>query len=207
MEQGETSSTGSARSIKGFDIVAALNHCSEYLLKYGGHKEAAGLTVANDQFDNFYFNLLKYAENNWPEQSEEPILELDAKLEEQDLSMDRYEEIALLEPFGMGNPKPKFLIEDAKLISHRLVGQSQNHLQMQVLVGETILECIGFSMGYFSAKLETGKIINLAGELIADTWNGNKKLKMRIIDIQIKQPELSEIAEAGLEELITQTNE
>ena len=207
MEQGETSSTGSARSIKGFDIVAALNHCSEYLLKYGGHKEAAGLTVANDQFDNFYFNLLKYAENNWPEQSEEPILELDAKLEEQDLSMDRYEEIALLEPFGMGNPKPKFLVEDAKLISHRLVGQSQNHLQMQVLVGETILECIGFSMGYFSAKLETGKIINLAGELIADTWNGNKKLKMRIVDIQIKQPDLSEIAEAGLEELITQTNE
>jgi single-stranded-DNA-specific exonuclease len=204
MEQGETSSTGSARSIKGFDIVAALNHCSEYILKYGGHKEAAGLTVSNDKFDEFYFNLLKFAENNWPEKQEEQILELDAKLSEEDLSMDRYDEVALLEPFGMGNPKPKFLVEDAKLISFRLVGQAQTHLQMQVLVGETLLECIGFSMGYFAAKLEVGRMINLAGELIADSWNGTKKLKMRIIDIQMKDPEPEQVA---LENLVVQTNE
>lgn len=204
MEQGEANSTGSARSSHGFDIVAALNHCSEYLLKYGGHKEAAGLTVANDQFDEFYFNLLKYAESHWPEEQPEPVLELDAQLYEEDLSMDRYQEVALLEPFGAGNPKPKFLIENAKLVSFRLVGQSQNHLQMQVVVGETVLECIGFSLGYFAAKLETGKMISLAGELIADSWNGTRKLKLRIIDIHIQE---TEPEEALLEQLVVQTNE
>lgn len=189
MEKGETESTGSARSSQDFDIVAALKACSSFLSKYGGHKEAAGLTLTNDKFDDFYVALLKYAEANWPEDVPEAVLELDAELSESDLSLSRYAEIEALEPFGAGNPKPKFALAGVKVMSHRLVGQTAQHLQLQVLCGDTFLDCIGFSMGYLASKLDVGREVSLAGELMADSWNGTKKLKLRLIDLKIKEPE------------------
>ncbi len=189
MEKGETESTGSARSARGFDIVEALKACAPLLKKFGGHKEAAGLTVANDKFDEFYLELLKYTEAHWPEDLPEAVLELDAELREFDLSLSRYDEIEALEPFGVGNPKPKFSLTDVTVMSHRLVGTTGQHLQLQVLCGETMLDCIGFSMGYLAAKIEVGKEVSIAGELMADSWRGSKKLKMRLIDLKIKQVE------------------
>ncbi len=187
MQRGETESTGSARTARGFDIVSALIACREKIKKFGGHKEAAGLTVANDQMDEFYMELLKYTDNHWPEELPPAILELDAELTENDLSFERYAEIEALEPYGAGNPKPKFVLADVTVISQRLVGAKQQHIQLQVLCGETILETIGFSMAYAASGLEPGKEISIAGELIVDSWNGTKKLKMRLIDVKIKE--------------------
>ena len=189
MEKGESESTGSARSSRGFDIVEALKACAPLLKKFGGHKEAAGLTVSNDKFDEFYLQLLKYTESHWPEDLPESVLDIDAELTEVDLSLARYDEIEALEPFGAGNPKPKFVLNDVTVMSHRLVGANNQHLQVQILSGETFLECIGFSLGYFAAQLDVGTSISLAGELMVDSWNGTKKLKMRLIDLKIKQPE------------------
>lgn len=187
LEKGELTSTGSARSARGFDIVAALKATSSLLEKFGGHKEAAGLTVANDKLDQFYYELIKYADLHWPEELPEAILELDAELSEDDISFDRYDEIELLEPFGAGNPKPKFLVSGVKLGGFRVVGASQNHLQLQVVLGEKIIDCIGFNLGYWANQLEIGQNLDLAGELLIDSFNGTKKLKLRIIDIRFTQ--------------------
>ncbi len=184
MEKGEVESTGSARSVKGFDIVSALKSSSQYILKYGGHKEAAGLTVQNDNLDNLYASLLKYADYHMLEEVPESILELDAQLQESDLSIERAEEIFNLSPFGAGNPTPKFLIEDLQVVSSKVVGNAGQHLQLKILCGQTMLETIGFSLGYWQEKLQFGQKISLAGELLIDTWNGNKKLKLRLIDIK-----------------------
>lgn len=189
MEKGEFDSTGSARSSRGFDIVEALKACAPLLKKFGGHKEAAGLTVSNDKFDEFYLQLLKYTESHWPEDLPESVLDIDAELTEVDLSLARYDEVEALEPFGAGNPKPKFVLNDVTVMSHRLVGANNQHLQIQILSGETFLECIGFSLGYFAAQFDVGSQISLAGELMVDSWNGTKKLKMRVIDLKIKQLE------------------
>lgn len=189
MEKGEFESTGSARSSRGFDIVEALKACAPLLKKFGGHKEAAGLTVSNDKFDEFYLQLLKYTESHWPEDLPESVLDIDAELTEVDLSLARYDEVEALEPFGAGNPKPKFVLNDVTVMSHRLVGANNQHLQIQILSGETFLECIGFSLGYFAAQFDVGSQISLAGELMVDSWNGTKKLKMRVIDLKIKQLE------------------
>lgn len=185
LERGETESTGSARSARGFDIVAALKATSEHLSRYGGHKEAAGLTLPNEKFDDFYLNLLKYAETHWPEELPEAILEVDAELGEGDLSFDRYDEIELLEPHGAGNPKPKFLISELTLASFRTVGATQNHLQMQLMYGETLVETIGFGLGFWAGQLQVGQNLSVVGELLVDSWNGTKKLKLRIIDIKL----------------------
>ncbi len=185
LERGETESTGSARSARGFDIVAALKAVSEHLSRFGGHKEAAGLTLANEKFDEFYLSLLKYAETHWPEELPEAVLEVDAELGEADLSFDRYEEIESLEPHGAGNPKPKFLISELTLAGFRTVGATQSHLQMQLMCGEKLVETIGFGLGFWAGQLEVGQNLNLVAELIVDSWNGTKKLKLRIIDLKI----------------------
>ena len=195
MEKGETESTGSARSSRGFDIVEALKAVSHLIKKFGGHKEAAGLTVLNENFDQFYLELLKYTESHWPEDLPDSVLEIDAELGEGDLSLSRYSEIEIFEPFGMGNPKPKFTLNNATVMSFRLVGTASQHLQLQVLAGETMLDCIGFSLSYLANNLEIGKQVSLAGELMADSWNGTKKLKFRLIDLKINEPENESIRE------------
>ncbi|HAG27495.1 TPA: single-stranded-DNA-specific exonuclease RecJ [Patescibacteria group bacterium] len=185
LERGEKESTGSARSSRGFDIVSALKACAPYLSRFGGHKEAAGLTLSNDKLDEFYVELLKYTERHWPEELPEAVLEIDAELSESDFSFDRYAEIELLEPFGAGNPKPIFAVKGATLASYRTVGADQNHLQLKIAIGEKLIDCIGFSMGYKAGQLEVGQDLDLCGELLSDSWNGTKKLKMRVIDIKL----------------------
>lgn len=185
MQRGETESTGSARSARGFDIVSALKAASEHLSRFGGHKEAAGLTVSNDKLDDFYLSLLKYTETHWPEELPEAVIEVDAELSEHDLTFDRYQEIELLEPFGAGNPKPKFVLNDITLASFRNVGATQSHLQLQMVVGEKLLDAIGFNLGFWAGQLESGQTISVLGELISDSWNGTKKLKLRVIDLKL----------------------
>lgn len=207
MEKGQTESTGSARSSRGFDIVEALKAVSHLIKKFGGHKEAAGLTVLNENFDQFYLELLKYTESHWPEDLPDSVLEIDAELSESDLSLSRYSEIEIFEPFGVGNPKPKFTLSNVTVMSFRLVGATGQHLQLQVLSGETMLDCIGFSLSYLANNLEIGKQVSLAGELMADSWNGTKKLKFRLIDLKINEPENEPIREltdviAGTQEVV-----
>jgi single-stranded-DNA-specific exonuclease len=204
LERGETHCTGSARSSRGFDIVAALKATEKYLTRFGGHKEAAGLTLANEQLDEFYVELLKYTETHWPEDLPEAILEIDAELSETDLSFDRYAEVEALEPFGAGNKKPLFVLSSVVVASFRTVGANQTHLQLQVVCGEKLFDCIGFSLGYWAGQLEVGQELDLAGELLADSWNGTQKLKMRLVDLKpVVAAESVEQTQENLDNLTT----
>lgn len=187
MERGETEATGSARTSGEFDVVAALKAVSHHLIKFGGHKQAAGLTLASDLLDKFYVDLLRYAEANWPEENS-PELTIDAELSADEISLESFEDIAQLEPFGAENPKPVFVIRDAQVGTYKLVGQTKQHLQLQVLLDQIILDCIGFNLAYLAPRLDYGIKLSLVGELIADTWQGIKKLKLRLVDLQIADP-------------------
>jgi single-stranded-DNA-specific exonuclease len=182
LERGEIEATGSVRTSGEFDVVAALKSAALLLTRFGGHKQAAGLTLPSNKLDEFYSLILKYAEEN-PLPESEPVLPIDAELREEDLTLDGLDQITQLEPFGAGNPKPRFMVRNATLTSSRLVGNDQKHLQMQVLVGERTIDCIAFNMGYWADKLTLGSRLDLAGELIGDTWQGTKKLKLKLIDI------------------------
>ncbi|HEX3099420.1 MAG TPA: single-stranded-DNA-specific exonuclease RecJ, partial [Patescibacteria group bacterium] len=184
LERGETESTGSARvGNSDFNIVEALKASSEHLVKFGGHKQAAGLTAKTASLSELYSSILKYADEN-PTQSGPPSLTIDAELGPNDINMESYEDIAQLEPYGAGNTRPIFAIEDAQVLSYKLVGATQQHLQLRVAIEDVQLDCIGFSMAYVASRLDgTNKTISIAGELMVDTWQGTKKLKMRLLDV------------------------
>jgi single-stranded-DNA-specific exonuclease len=182
LEAGESESTGSARSVGDFDIVECFKFASSLLSKFGGHKQAAGLTLKTENIDEFYGAILKFAEQNLKEK--EAVLDLEAELEENGLHLSTFDSVLQLEPFGAGNQKPKFLISKTVLKSFRAVGQAQKHLQFQVSVGSLSLEGIAFNMAYLNEQFKIGDNVDLAVELLQDAWNGQKKLKLRLVDIR-----------------------
>lgn len=189
LERGETESTGSARvGNSSFDIVECLKAVQEHLVKFGGHKQAAGLTAKTAELNELYAAIIKYA-NEHPTEDGPPILSIDAELGESDLTLTSYEEVCALEPYGAGNTRPIFALKDARIVNFKAVGQTQQHLQLRLMLGETQLDCIGFNMGYLAARLDFGNKISVAGELMVDAWQGIKKLKMRLLDVVLETPE------------------
>jgi single-stranded-DNA-specific exonuclease len=184
LEQGEIESTGSARSGGGFNMIEALKAAQHLLVRFGGHKQAAGLTVRTEHVETLYEKILEFAEQHAYENVDDKILELEAELSEPQLNLQTHELIAQFEPFGVNNPKPKFLIRGAKVITKRAVGAEQKHLQMQLLIGNMTIDTIGFNLAYLAAKLDGYTMIDIAAETLADTWNGTTKFKLRIIDIR-----------------------
>ena len=196
LEKGETESTGSARvGSSDFNIVECLKAVQSHLVKFGGHKQAAGLTAKTAELDDLYMAILRYADEN-PVAESAPTLSIDAQLAEADLSLAVCGDIERLEPYGAGNTRPVFSVSGAQVVSLRAVGSDQQHLQLRVAVGEAILDCIGFSMAYLAPKLSVGANISIAGELMADSWNGSKKLKMRLLDIHFAEPSAAAASEA-----------
>ena len=183
--------TGSARSVGEFDIVAALKHSGHYLVRFGGHKQAAGLTLEDANFEPFYRSLLEYAEINLSADDLERSLELEAELMPESLTLKVFDNLKLLGPFGVGNPSPKFLLKNARIVSQKQVGADGRHLQMQIVTGEKTLPGIAFSF----KPVSLDKSCDIACELLEDGWNGRKQLKLKIIDIRTYAPPLSNPAE------------
>ena len=132
LEKTENLCTGSARTAGEFDILEALQFSSEHLSRFGGHKQAAGLSLQADQFDLFYQKLLVYAEANILPESAQKTLELEAELSPDDLSLVTCHLLQQLQPFGVSNPFPKFLVSGLKVVSTRLVGKQNQHLQLKL---------------------------------------------------------------------------
>jgi len=184
LERGELESTGSARSGGDFNIVECLKSAQEHLIKFGGHKQAAGLTVKSEHIDTFYSQILQYAENNWPEEGLSINLELDAALSESDLTAETAYVITAAAPFGVGNKKPQFLLSDAAVVSTRLVGNGAKHLQLKLRLGSTIVDAIAFNWKAGVDRLLESSMVDVACELLVDVWQGFEKLKLRVVDIR-----------------------
>lgn len=122
---------GSARSVAGFDIHAALKRCDSLLLKWGGHKMAAGLSISPADLDAFSL-LFEEVARDYPAQIFVPERKVDLELD-LDLVSDRLiEALATLEPHGAGNPRPTFAAKRARVRVRKVFGKDQSHLRMML---------------------------------------------------------------------------
>ena len=185
LEQGEEESTGSARTAGEFDLIAALKPAAPLLSKFGGHKQAAGLTLPNRNLEEFYKVLVTEADRQ-AVNATEAVAWLEAELGEADLNLETAAQVEAFEPFGTANPRPQFLIKGLVILSLRLVGAAGQHMQAKLLLGQTEVPGIMFNAAGIAKKLKVGDTVDATAELLREEWNG-QRLKLKIVEMRINQ--------------------
>jgi single-stranded-DNA-specific exonuclease len=177
---------GSARSIPGFHLFEALKECEDCLLKYGGHKYAAGLSISASEIESFKEKFKLVSARIIKDEDLIPRLSVDAELELEEIQDGLISTLELFAPFGPGNLKPVFVTRGLELADDAYV-VGKNHLRLKVKKNGIIMDAIGFNLGDFAKPLVMrGTKIDLAYVLELNVWNGNSKIQMRLKDLQMR---------------------
>jgi single-stranded-DNA-specific exonuclease len=189
LERGPETSRGSARSLPGFNILAALTTCDDLFVRYGGHSAAAGFTIATERLPELEARLLEYAETHLPDEMLTPALEIDADVPLGALSWALLEQIAVLEPFGQSNPQPVLISRRVRVISSRATGAEGQHLKLRLDdgAGGPSYDAIAFRLGQLAPHFAKPRVIDIAYTLEANEWNGSRNLQLNIKDL--RQPQ------------------
>ena len=142
---------GSGRSVKGMNLVNAMNSCDDLLCKYGGHELAAGLTIERDKIPEFTRRINEYAKNVLTEDKLNICLEADCELDIRDVNMRFAQEILMLEPFGVANPVPQFVLKDVTV--NRII-QISGGKHMKLIVEKDGIQLTAICFGMSEAKTD-----------------------------------------------------
>ncbi|RIW37659.1 single-stranded-DNA-specific exonuclease RecJ [Bacillus salacetis] len=176
---------GSARSISGFDLFKNLSQCRELLPHFGGHPMAAGMTLKLEDVPELRKRLNSYAAEQLTEEDFIPLTELDASIDLADIDLETIEALEMLAPFGMGNPKPKLLIEGVSISGMRKIGGNQDHLKLSLKKDVYTLDSVGFGMGEFADEISPLAELSVIGELSINEWNNIRKPQMFLKDLTV----------------------
>ncbi len=193
MEQGETESRGSCRSIPEFHITEALDSVAELLVRHGGHAQAAGFTVANENLGAFIERMQAIAAEQLSSLTLYPTITVDAEIPLTAIDWALHESLAPLEPTGYANPTPVFMSRGVEVRSHRVVGQDGAHLQMYLSGGRQAdahyqeMASIAFRQGAWATHLP--QYIDIVYTVNVNEWNGRRNLQLMIQDIQAAEME------------------
>ncbi len=174
---------GSGRSISGFNLVEALGTQEKLLQRYGGHDQAAGLSMSKENFSKFQKGFEFEAQKRITKKLAKTLL-ADAEVDFKDINHKLCDEILMLEPFGKGNEVPILFLKGVKIINKKLLGNSGKHLKLWIGIEKEnkILEAIAFGLGEGSEKITIGEKIDLLFCLEKNNWNGNQGLQLRVLD-------------------------
>jgi single-stranded-DNA-specific exonuclease len=164
---------GSGRSIPGFDLLAALDACSQHLVRHGGHRAAAGLELEADRLDDFRAAFLEHATTAIDPADLVQTERLDALVGvgREGIGMDLAYQLERLGPFGKGNPGPRLLVPSGRLREVRPLGEEGKHSRFQLESGTGRAMGVAFGMNGEVTRRE-GEPIDLSVRLEVDRWNG-----------------------------------
>lgn len=182
----EDEGKGSGRSIPGFDVCKALQECREYLIGFGGHSYAAGLTIRAEHMERFRDRLCEVVTARINPDDYVPKLSIDGTLSLEDCNEELVEFLDRLSPFGIGNAEPLFVADDVRLASPPLV-VSRNHLKMSIRHNGREFDCIGFGMGHLAGRIQSdpGRI-SVAFVPTINVWQNRSRLQLKLRDIQLR---------------------
>jgi single-stranded-DNA-specific exonuclease len=169
---------GSGRSIPAFDMHAGLSRCADILKRYGGHKQAAGLSLAADSIGTFHEAISRVVKETLSEDELIPVLRIDAQLMMCEISSVILEEIERLAPFGYGNEEPIFGSKGLEVGRPRLVGG--RHLKMHLRQNGRCFDSIGFDMGDMLTQCQDGYSVDVAFLPVMHDWNGIRSIQLNL---------------------------
>ncbi len=175
---------GSSRGPEWFDLVEALTAHQHLLKTFGGHTQAAGFTVSKEHLDEFSKCMHEYARDKLEHTDWKPTIEIDCELTDEDIEEGFVNFLEQMEPFGMGNKQPLFLIRNVSIDDVRKVGKEQNHLHFKVQTPTKRLSVIGFKLGEHEPYLRDHRTIDLVCYLERNEWKGISKLQLRAVDLK-----------------------
>ena len=178
--------TGSARSVSGFDIYKALEACKENLIKFGGHKYAAGLTLKIEQLSKFKLSFEKYAKENISPECKIPSMEYDLDIKFNDISQKLLRIINQMAPFGPKNMRPVFATHNCKDMGRtRIVGNDKTHLQLDISDSTGVrFSGIAYGLGYLLNEIKEANSFSVLYTIEENEFRGNKNLQLKIKDIR-----------------------
>ena len=177
--------SGSARSVGGFDIYAAIDSCHDLLTNFGGHKYAAGLSMHINDLPAFRERFEAYVAAHIQPNQLQPTLEIEAEIQLGDITKSFYNVLRHLEPFGPGNPRPLFV--SRRLINHRdtrAVGKEREHLRLDVTDRQNAITGIAFGRADMAEYIQNGNAVDICYELNENTFNHYTTIQMMVQDIQ-----------------------
>lgn len=172
---------GSGRSIPGFDLHEALMRCQDKIEKFGGHSMAIGITIKRDMFNEFsekFQNIVK----EYDIDQIIPIVNIDSKINLNEINKEIIESLKMLEPFGEGNKMPIFIFKNLRIDSIRSLTEGK-HIKMTLKDENTVINSIGFNLGYLANEYKIGDKIDVAGTIEVNSFKGVESLQINIKDI------------------------
>jgi len=177
LSRGERISRGSCRSIGDFDVSACLKANADLLLQYGGHRMAAGFSIANDAIPKLEERLESYIAAHRSEITALAPERIDTATDLSEIDLRLYTELSSLAPYGPGNPPPSFLIRGCRFQGMTLVGNRRQHLKGRILQGERSLPFIAFRMGRYLSRFEETEGSSLICRIGFDDWQGSVQVQ------------------------------
>ena len=174
---------GSGRSIKGLNLVDALCYCSDFLVKFGGHELAAGLSVTRENLPLFKEKINEYARANLSLSDMVPTLDADCVINFEDVTMSLAQQLQHLEPYGVGNPLPMFVMRNVWVNEVSPVSDGK-HTRLVLGNGTSSITAMCFSNSPESLGIYHGDKIDLLFNLDINEWMGRKNVQLIVKDIK-----------------------
>ena len=173
---------GSGRSVSDFNIHKGLQQCAPLLLSFGGHYRAAGISIKEDDIDEFACMLDEIIRNSVRSSDMVSQTYIDAECDLRDINIDLIHQISKLAPFGCENPEPILCSRNIKALSPVIVGNS--HLKMRLTSGGASLNAIWFGMGKHLSAIN-GANLDVVFSPQINYWNGSSDIQLKIKDAAI----------------------
>jgi single-stranded-DNA-specific exonuclease len=175
---------GSGRSIGGLHLVEAMRSCGDIFIKAGGHPQACGLSLKEDQLEVFKEKVTEFAREYFDGDAPAPELRVDTVLPINKINWTMHAEMSRLAPFGEGNPRPVFIAKDVAVDGAVTMGKTNKHLRLALkdATGK-VWKAVGFGFGAWAEKLDNGDLVDIVYEIDINEWNGSRTLQIRLIDL------------------------
>ena len=169
---------GSGRSISGLNLYEALYLSKEFIDKFGGHKQAAGLSLKKENISDFRDKFSESIKQLIGEEDLIPKREFDGMLALSEIDDKLLERISSFAPFGIDNPAPKFLFPYMKIDSARALGAERQHLKIHIRDGSCVMETLLWNCGEAIKEVQNNELIHGIGSIRKNSWNGRETLEL-----------------------------
>ena len=183
--------TGSARSVRGFDLYDSIERCADLLENFGGHTYAAGLTMKEEHLPEFAARVEAYVRDHLTREMSVPVVELDSRLDFSQITPKFFRILKQFQPFGPGNTSPVFLTENVYDDGNgRKVGPAGQHLKLELIQESqpyNRVSAIGFNMADFFEHIRGGNPIDICYSVVENYYRGNSTIQLRLKDMRERE--------------------